>query len=380
VGSFWGVPGARRVNYELSALKKTVTRAQTRLQDADRRETEYLATAHKYAQLYEAACRDLGIAGGLAADAVLAALADALRLRAATLPALFDEVTAALSGASVADAVALYREFLAFILADAPVDVRAELALPALSFMLGHGNSSVHHLRTGEAVAPVAASDAKGDVGPAGAEDDAGGIDWGQDLVEANAGGDAGGGIDWGASEDSPAVVSVGGGEDAGAIDWGEDPAPDQGAGEIDWGVESSDPVGLAGSSRGASQNLTSILADPDTRAEVVNDLLELEAFLRQRHTEARGEGVAALAGLFDTAGPAVKAQTPARLAAFLGGVELARTLLTSKTAQQLFLLAASPRYVERLATSLHQKAEMSRRMHARIAELGCGAAACLCL
>ena len=219
-----------------------------------------------------------------------------------------------------------------------------------------------------------------------------GGIDWDLgDAVAAETGdGGGGGGIDWGID------VAEGGG----GIDWGIDVAEDGASGgggvaEIDWdigdvtvevsgggvGVEveaSGDDAALdaAGGAGEASSVETSgdrpfymRLEDRDFRAAVVDDLLELRAFLAQRASDLRGAHEATT--LLSSAPPEVQSVAGAdALTALAEAVQAPVDILRSDAARRLLLISTSGRYRERLAAELEAKAALEGKVLGALREL----------
>jgi hypothetical protein len=155
--------------------------------------------------------------------------------------------------------------------------------------------------------------------GPAAAE-----IEW--DVADGEGGGEAGADIDWGADEGADTDWSGGGGGDGGG-DGG-------GAGNA---VAGALPAG------GAAVELTSLAE----RNLLVNDLVELDAFLQVRQTEMLDRGSAALLAAAPVAVSGVDADLLRRAAA---AVAAALETINGAETRKLIMLATSACYVQRLA------------------------------
>lgn len=167
-------------------------------------------------------------------------------------------------------------------------------------------------------------------------------IDWDAAMAgDAAAAFGGGGGEDAGVEIDWGATVEAAG--DAGAVDWVEGEGAgaaggggEGGGGEIDWAIEveeagagSEEPGALApaastaavaGAVAGAGG--ASLLADAGLRGELLNDLLELQSFLRQRRAELAAderEGGVAFVGQYQGAHAALQQQSLGAVGAWGG-------------------------------------------------------------
>ncbi|RLN73476.1 hypothetical protein BBJ28_00015618 [Nothophytophthora sp. Chile5] len=167
-----------------------------------------------------------------------------------------------------------------------------------------------------------------------------------------------------------------GGAADSGEIDWGietvpiaDSPAADLDVPvEIDWDITSSDvvepvnesdasgatdvqeteaehPSGDATSERASRVEL---LGDNEFRSRVLNDLLELGAFLRQRREELSASDSVAFANQFQGS-----SRNTEKIEDFQAAVDHAVSHLSAKRLQQLVLIKSSERYLDRHVASL---------------------------
>nr|KAF6455272.1 CDK5 regulatory subunit associated protein 3 [Rousettus aegyptiacus] len=187
---------------------------------------------------------------------------------------------------------------------------------------------------------------------PEQAEEDA--IDWGDFGVEvASEGTDSGisaqaAGIDWGISLESDSKEAGGDG-----IDWGDDAAALQ-ITVLEAGTQA--PEGVA---RG-SDALT-LLEYPETRNQFIDELMELEIFLSQRAVEMSEEADILSVSQFQLAPAILQGQTKAKMVSMVSALQDLIGRLTSLRMQHLFMILASPRYVDRVTEFLQQKLKQSQ-------------------
>uniref|UniRef100_A0A3Q4IFI6 CDK5 regulatory subunit associated protein 3 n=1 Tax=Neolamprologus brichardi TaxID=32507 RepID=A0A3Q4IFI6_NEOBR len=155
----------------------------------------------------------------------------------------------------------------------------------------------------------------------------------------------------------------------AGSWEWGGGaellslrlPHQDPGSGGIDWGDSAEAPieieivdVGPEGVARG--EDALTVLENPQSRSRFIDQLMELEVFLTQRLTEMREEGDVVAMSQFQQAPSVIQGQTCEHIQAMLSEVQDLLGRLTSLRMQHLFMIHASPRYVERVSEMLRQK------------------------
>ncbi|XP_059725286.1 CDK5 regulatory subunit-associated protein 3 isoform X3 [Haemorhous mexicanus] len=379
----------RSISYELPALRRQRGRWQQAQQELARREDECQLRAGELRERFLGSCRQYGIAGEDVRRELLA--------QVQALPSLLSRVGD--SASALGDAIELYQACVAFV-CDSP---GAE-ALPLLRHVVSHGNSSVFRWRTGQEPLrlerpepPEAPEPPPGDTidwGDFPVEPPQGGdIDWGI-TVEPSAQGDDGidwgngekgqegtttaepspqgdDGIDWGDGEKGTVTAEPSPQGDDG-IDWGDgekgtvtaEPTP-QGDDGIDWGdgggqegtitvleAGTEAPEGVA---RG-SDALT-LLENPETRNQFIDELMELELFLAQRLLELEDEAMDVVAMSQLQLAPAVlQGQSSEHLRAQLATARDLLAQLCSRSVQHLCMILASPRYVERVTALLRQQ------------------------
>ena len=366
-------------DYEVPHQRRQLSKSRQQLKDLDRREGEYAKLAAVSRQRYADECAALGIPGRRVADEL-----EALR---AELPAAFEGVTAALREGPGERALGYLEAFLAHT--EVPFD--AAESFPALREISDAGQDGVaaqawarreqEQAREATAAGAVAhpeiswdLSDGPADEGDATAAenpDEPAGIDWDFDVADGDVGG-AGDGeapapaeleVEWdlgtegGAGADAaPAVdwdIEMEAGADSGAeageleVDWGVEAGEDREAGAgAEWAVEAREES--AGGGGGARPGVQ--LNDPDFRGSLMDDLLELQAFLSQRVSEGAAAG--------PEAPPAVADETPESLSELLDWVTGVIDALGCKRTTLLLMLGRS-RFMDRTVRGLeHARAQ----------------------
>uniref|UniRef100_A0A8B9YA50 CDK5 regulatory subunit associated protein 3 n=1 Tax=Bos mutus grunniens TaxID=30521 RepID=A0A8B9YA50_BOSMU len=183
-------------------------------------------------------------------------------------------------------------------------------------------------------------------------EEDA--IDWGDFGVEvASEGADSGisaqtAGIDWDISLESDSKEA--GGDE---IDWGDDATALQ-ITVLEAGTQA--PEGVA---RGP--DALTLLEYPETRNQFIDELMELEIFLSQRAVEMSEEADILSVSQFQLAPAILQGQTKAKMVAMVSALQDLIGRLTSLRMRHLFMILASPRYVDRVTELLQQKLKQSQ-------------------
>nr|KAF6295322.1 CDK5 regulatory subunit associated protein 3 [Myotis myotis] len=277
-------------------------------------------------------CKQYGITGDNVRRELLALVKE--------LPSQLAEIGA--RARSLGEAIDLYQACVGFV-CESP----EEQVLPMLRFVQKRGNSTVYEWRTG--TEPSVVERPHLEEPPEQVEEDA--IDWGDFGVEvASEGTDPAqpAGIDWGISLESDSKEAGGDG-----IDWGDDAAALQ-ITVVEAGTEA--PEGVA---RG-SDALT-LLEYPETRNQFIDELMELEIFLSQRAVEMSEEADILSVSQFQLAPAILQGQTKAKMETLVSVLQDLIGRLTSLRMQHLFMILASPRYVDRVTEFLQQKLKQSQ-------------------
>ncbi|KAK5599159.1 CDK5 regulatory subunit-associated protein 3 [Crenichthys baileyi] len=321
----------RNVSYEGPALRKQIAKAQQLQQELSRREVECQSSAAELRERYYAACKQYGISGENVQRELQALVKD--------LPSVLEEVGR--DAAKLEEQIQLYAAFTNFVCD------WSEPVLPMLTFSQKTGNVTFYEWRTGK-VPSLVERPAVEEAPPDAATEDT--IDWGDfghkssDDLGVTAGITVEDGINWGISLEPTSEDTGGGG-----IDWGNsEPAPVE-IEIVDTGTDC--PEGVA---RG--DDALSILENSQSRSQFIDELMELEVFLTQRVTEMGEEGDVVAMSQFQLAPSVIQNQTREHIRDLLCQVQDLLGRLTSLRMQHLFMIQASPRYVERVSEMLRQK------------------------
>ncbi|KAK6473157.1 CDK5 regulatory subunit-associated protein 3 [Huso huso] len=323
----------RNVSYEIPSLKKQLSKSQQLQQEFSRKEVECQNGAAIMREKFHSSCKQYGITGDNVKRELLALVKD--------LPSTLGEVGK--ETCSLSEAIELYAAFGEFV-----CDWSSEPALPLLRHTQCRGNTTVYEWRTGSPPSLVERPSVEEEGVPA-TEDS---IDWGtlgSDGDSASDGIDYGiavadGGVDWGISLEPGALEA-----DAGDIDWGEEAASPVEIEVVEMGTNC--PEGVA---RG--EDALTLLENPATRNQFIDELMELEVFLTQRLCEMGEEGDVLSMSQFQLAPTVIQSQTRDKVLGVLSLVKGLIERLTSVRMQHLFMIQASPRYVDRVTELLRQK------------------------
>ncbi|XP_017515067.3 CDK5 regulatory subunit-associated protein 3 isoform X1 [Manis javanica] len=323
----------RNVNYEIPSLKKQIAKCQQLRQEYSRKEEEGQAGAGEMREQFYHSCKQYGITGNSVRRELLALVKD--------LPSQLAEIGA--GAQSLGDAIDLYQACVGFV-CESPT----EQVLPMLRHVQKRGNSTVYEWRTGTEPSVV---ERPGLEEPPEQVEDA--IDWGDFGVELASESTGSGisaqaaGIDWGISLESDSKEAGGDG-----IDW-EDTAALQ-ITVLEAGTQA--PEGVA---RGP--DALTLLEYPETRNQFIDELMELEIFLSQRAVEMSEEADILSISQFQLAPAVLQGQTKAKMVTMVSVLQDLIGQLTSIRMQHLFMILASPRYVDRVTEFLQQKLKQSQ-------------------
>ncbi|XP_028332331.1 CDK5 regulatory subunit-associated protein 3 [Gouania willdenowi] len=312
----------RNVSYEGPALRKQLIKAQQLQQELSRRETESHRSASELRERYYASCRQYGITGENVAQELQGLVKD--------LPGVLDEICR--DAAKLEEQIQLYAAFTHF-LCD-----WSEPVLPLLTFAQRKGNVTFYEWKHGEAPTSVERPTVEKQAEPL----TEGTIDWGDFGKDSDAVDE---GIDWGISVE-PNAEDSGGGD---VIDWGDTDAVPVEIEVVDVGADCSDRV-----ARG--DDALSLLGNSESRSQFIDELLELEAFLTHRAKESGEQGDVVSMSMFQLAPSVIQAQSVQHVHVMLSHVQDLLSRLTNLRMQHLFMILASPGYVERVSDMLRQK------------------------
>nr|XP_008539657.1 PREDICTED: CDK5 regulatory subunit-associated protein 3 [Equus przewalskii] len=333
----------RNVNYEIPSLKKQIAKCQQQQQEYSRKEEEGQAGAAEMREQFYHSCKQYGITGDNVRRELLALVKD--------LPSQLAEIGA--GAQSLGEAIDLYQACVGFV-CESPT----EQVLPMLRYVQKRGNCTVYEWRTG--TEPSVVERPHLEEPPEQVEEDA--IDWGDFGVEmASEGADASisaqpAGIDWGVSLESDSQVRMPSRSIRGL------PAIAASAIRkvlsqitvLEAGTQA--PEGVA---RGP--DALTLLEYPETRNQFIDELMELEIFLSQRAVEMSEEADILSVSQFQLAPAILQGQTKAKMVTMVSALQDLIGRLTNLRMQHLFMILASPRYVDRVTEFLQQKLKQSQ-------------------
>ncbi|XP_058451603.1 CDK5RAP3-like protein [Malaya genurostris] len=320
----------RNINYEIPGIRKQIKHFEQLGVDSDKKIVDLQRSERAVYGEYKALCKQLGIEGENVRQELVTKVVE--------LPEMLNKITATVP--ELKKAIELYTAFLG-----------NEGCLSVLRHVANAGNTTVYEFLYSESplsielpplkfVADEKAAVVQNDVIDFG--DNQGGIDFGNDAeIDFN--------IDTG-------DVNL----EVGEIDWGasEDPGLEAPA-EIDFNLsleESGIVVESDGNAGGVAKGdeAYSICDSPVYRERFINDLLELESFLKMRLYDlnaAESEHILSLTMMDNYPDHDVKSLTQ-----MLAQVDVLYSNIDSKQIQQLHQIKHSPKYVDILTSKLKQK------------------------
>ncbi|XP_043530684.1 CDK5 regulatory subunit-associated protein 3 [Chiloscyllium plagiosum] len=317
----------RNVNYEIPSLKKQISKCQQLQQEYSRKELEYINNAAALRDRFFTSCKQFGIKGNDVHQELLSLCND--------LPSGLDGMAEGTS--DLTDALELYEACVEFVCGSV-----SEPIAPLLKHIQLKGNTTVYEWRTGQAPSAIERPANMVIQQPTESSDT---IDWGDDGVS---GMDQSGDIDWGITVEDNAEVNS---EEHGAdmIDWGDDTTA-----AVEINVVESGAEGDGGVAKG--NDALTILENPETRNQFINELMELQEFLSQRLVEMNEEADILSINQFQTAPAIIQTQDMAKVVAMTTRVKDLIQRLTNVKMRHLFMIHASPRYIDRVTELLQQK------------------------
>ncbi|KAM3923940.1 CDK5 regulatory subunit-associated protein 3 [Leptodactylus fuscus] len=318
----------RNVSYEIPALKKQMTRCQQLVVECERRAEECVHGAAEQQEQYYSSCERYGINGE--------DVRKELQMLVRDVPSALRQVGS--DAAGLLPAIQLYQACVSFVCDSSP-----EQELPLIRYVQEHGDTTVYEWRTGEVPATVERPEIK-EVEESSTPAEEGDIDWGDlGLATETPALQASEEINWGIVSETEATAADG-------IVWDvEESVP----GEIITVLEDGHDV-PPGVARG-SDALT-VLENTDTRNQFVDELMELELFLAHWLQGIDGETDIVTVTQFQTAPSILQGQTRKKVDSMLSHVRDLIGRLTDVKMRHLFLILASPRYVDRVTDLLRQR------------------------
>jgi len=324
----------RNVNYELPAVKKQIAKFEQLIDDAQKKIHD-LSTSEAVLNAQRIAlCQKIGIDGKNLREEFIERLKE--------LPKFYGEIVKAI--VKIDNALQLYAD-----------TSRNADCLPIVRVIASKGNVTVYEYAHGEAPLSVEVPAiqlqltlASGNAGAAASNE----IDFGNGEI------DFGDGIDYGDLNAGDIILETG------DIDWGENEA----LADIDYNgtfedsgikVESS---GLAGGVAKNEEALT-LLDSPSHRDQFLDEIFELEAFLKMRLFELNSIETSNSVTFLLSDG--LDSHTSDSIVSLLGNVQIVIEKATGEVLQHLHQLKHSEKYADILAAKLQQKVTSVEKMQA---------------
>lgn len=312
----------RNVTYEIPNIRKQMTQLDRLSEESLKKSVDAVKSENILRNEYNTACQQLGIKG----DKIKAELVEKLK----DLPKLQEDVANKIP--ELSKALALYENFS-----------NNKYSLPIIRHIIKSGNTTVYEYKYSEA--PVSVEEPKL---PFKIEDEDPQLDFG-DNQEI----DFGGGVDFGDENAGEIQLEVG------EIDWGAGDVVENFDQEINFDIsleESGIVVEDAGMNGGVARDdeAFTLLDSPNYRDSILDELYELESFLKVRLYELSNEdkvhviSMSLLDGFTDHDSKTV-AQMISIVDAIVGS-------FTTSLIQQLYQIKHSPKYVDILTNQLRQK------------------------
>ncbi|KAI5068217.1 hypothetical protein GOP47_0016562 [Adiantum capillus-veneris] len=392
------------VNYEIPYFKKQITKFQQQLADVERKESEYKRSAAAAAIKYQHACQELGIKGTNVKAELIATTNN--------LPCLFTEVEEVLCNKLMSQTVNCYQDFVSYAYKESD---KCDAVVPSLRKLQDEHSSPVNgeNMCGGVDESCLPASTMVPDMTTTSenvkfTNENSANIDWDigvvadseqplqvEENVERPAGvgaepvtaskddsysGSLQGGIDWDTRVvgDSDVVAS--------GIQWDIDNNEqfDTGPSEIQWDISIEDTTDLAGVSPSIALEgdvgeleqkpaiISSKFLESEFRNSLLDDLLEIKAFLALRVEEIKREETSSLQNQVQVISPQHLQQYGYDSFEVMSAEVLrAIGLLTDKKTRDIIMVATSQRFLKRLEESLLQKQQQESKLLENLKELG---------
>lgn len=331
----------RNISYEIPSLKKQITK----LEQSETEVEKKIKDCNKSQQLamkeFNTACEQLGIKGKNIKNELLTLLDE--------LPEIYNSIADEVK--IVQKAIVLYGEFIKYLSGK-----DTEEGLTMLKYLISNGNTTTYEYIHGQKPLKIELEETK----PVSIEETSEEIDFGDEIDFSSVNVDNSN-IDFG-----DIVV-----EDGGEIDWGTSNA-DEGFeiithSDLDVNLEESGIVveesGVDGGIARGEEALT-ILDNPNTREKIINDLLEIDSFLKLRVFELSTESDLLSISQMQDAPIALQMETLESVLSLSDNVNVALSrLLLNKRLQHLHNIKHSKNYIDVLTSNLKLKLSLAERM-----------------
>ncbi|KRT81674.1 hypothetical protein AMK59_5837 [Oryctes borbonicus] len=332
----------RNVSYEVQSLRKQIAKLEQTQVECEKKIKDYTKAENSVQSEFNISCKQLGIDGKKIKKELVNMLSD--------LPEIYEKAAETIK--VVEPALELYLAFIHF-----HSDQRKEEALPLLKYLIKNGNTTTYEYTYGEKPVSIEEPPLKIEIDDSDEEKNSEEIDFADD-------------IDFGDVNTENNVNFEISPMSEGDIDWGtlntiEDDFEIVEHVDLDINLEESGIVveksGLDGGVAKENDAYT-LLDNPSTQDLVLNDLMELKAFLNMRLYEMSSESDLLSMSQID-APTILQMQTIESLTSMSDCVTVALNELLNKRTQHLHNIKHSARYVDLLAASLKQKLNAIQRI-----------------
>jgi len=349
------------VNYEIPSLNKRLERSQKQLNEHQRKEQEYIRICSEERALFQTECSKYGIQG--------AKIHEELSQLVTKLPEHFAKIYEVTKEEHIERVIEFYENFVQFL--SGKQGEEKENLCPVLAHVLRYGNESVDNMRKRMAGEEVEEGDGSDEAFVMVENEDepemnvGGSINWGDDDDDIPMG--STGDIQWDIEVEGDEEVEMG---NTGEIEWDIDVSTPDAAGDP-WEIEVEDggievTTNTQEEEKAPTEN---ILEYSDTRNQFLDDLLELQSFLRQRLEEMKAKENMVLINLLQKAPKHISGQPVSSVESMLESVNKVNDLFNDITFRMIIEIKASSRYTERLETNLKRRLETANRMEVLAAE-----------
>ncbi|XP_075233414.1 CDK5 regulatory subunit-associated protein 3 [Lycorma delicatula] len=290
----------RNVKYEVPNIKKQIAKCNQMKEECDKKENEYTKHEHSAKAELDALMKQLGITGKNIRKELIE--------RIAQLPDIYEKISSNIS--TMKPAVDYYLAFTAYTIGQ-------EIgSIPLLKYLCEHGNTTTYEYLYGEKPTSIEAPEIKVEEKEDSNEDS---IDWGTDEINFT---DE---IEYGITLEESGI-------------------------EVEQTPKEESESGVA-----KGKYAYTLLDNPETRIDFVNQLLEIESFLKLRLLEMQGEAeMIALNQL---------QETTEGVAAMLDTVSIVKQLITDPGTTHLHNIKHSPRYVDQLTQKVEHKQNLIEKI-----------------
>lgn len=346
---------ACNVNYEIPALKQSLSRSQQVQRDSEKKEQESRTNAAVLRAKFISSCKEMGVEGVRVREELQQLLSE--------LPVIFKDLVSTLP--TLAPAIHFYQSFVQH---STGRSVQLPQFLPMLSYIMQNGNVTVYQWKHGTVPEPTKNHEL---LSITEHVEDMEQIDWGDlqpfqttDLATGQVNGSLATGngakpIEW---------------DDVGTFDVSEilvveesleREARGEGGGEAE-GEAGHEAVASAVPLSTSAEERDSLLSNSSTRSLFIDDVIQLKEFLSRRVHELSSETGVLQSHFTSECEEGLQLHGLDSVMAMLVSVTSVLDSLTNSRTQHLLLMKGSARYLERMATSLLSPQLLSNRLTAQ--------------